>query len=715
MSNVDINIKFIQGAAEASVSKLKNEVDALDKGVKNLNINLKSTSSFFKNFAANVAASAVNQLVSSFKSLVSGGIEATRQMESINARLVTLTGSAGAANKLLGDLAEFASSTPFELAGIADASATLLAFQFRTEEVLPLLGEIGDVAAASGNDINDLAVIFGQVAAAGKLTGERFIQLAERGVNLGPALAKTMGVAVSEIEKLRTEGKITFDIFQQAFKTLNDEGGLAFQGMIRQSKTLDGVLNSLGDNISIASALVGQSLLPSFKAIAITVTQLVDGFISFINQGNNLSGLNQVVISFADGVAKAVGFVVQFGQVLNVVLSTLSTTLSGIFTGAINIVYGLVEAVGRAVTALASFAGIKLPGLEKFNEEARLMRETFNEDFVNRLDQTGQSINALGGNLDQTSATVASFSSNLKKNFEEISAEAARNANAIDDANQKIIDSEINKTNKLTEEERRKMLEKAKLADEQRQAEIDLFNADQERIALQDGIITEQEKQTLAILNDANQRYREDQILAEQQGLLDAQQFATLKTKIETDRLKRQNDITKADAEMRKKENQRLLSDTANMFGGLAALAQTGGAKLFKVTQALQLAQAITAGIVAVQQAASAAPFPANIPGVIAETARAAASVIQIKQNTPKFEQGGIVPGSSFSGDNVVARVNSGEMILNRSQQARLYDMANGGAQRETVIHTSVVLDGEVVAKAVSRQVANGLQLGSVI
>ena len=42
------------------------------------------------------------------------------------------------------------------------------------------------------------------------------------------------------------------------------------------------------------------------------------------------------------------------------------------------------------------------------------------------------------------------------------------------------------------------------------------------------------------------------------------------------------------------------------------------------------------------------------------------------------FAQGGIVSGASFSGDNMLARVNSGEMILNRQQQANLWNMANG-------------------------------------
>jgi len=43
------------------------------------------------------------------------------------------------------------------------------------------------------------------------------------------------------------------------------------------------------------------------------------------------------------------------------------------------------------------------------------------------------------------------------------------------------------------------------------------------------------------------------------------------------------------------------------------------------------------------------------------------------------FAGGGIVGGSSYTGDQVPARVNSGEMILNSSQQAQLFKMANGG------------------------------------
>ena len=47
---------------------------------------------------------------------------------------------------------------------------------------------------------------------------------------------------------------------------------------------------------------------------------------------------------------------------------------------------------------------------------------------------------------------------------------------------------------------------------------------------------------------------------------------------------------------------------------------------------------------------------------------------------TSGFASGGIVGGTSYSGDKQLIRVNSGEMVLNGKQQAKLFSMINGGA-----------------------------------
>ena len=72
---------------------------------------------------------------------------------------------------------------------------------------------------------------------------------------------------------------------------------------------------------------------------------------------------------------------------------------------------------------------------------------------------------------------------------------------------------------------------------------------------------------------------------------------------------------------------------------------------------------------------------------VAAAGAAQIATIIASKPQPPAFATGGVVPGNSYSGDRITALVNSGEMILTRQQQARLFDIATGAAAGETNIN----------------------------
>lgn len=78
---------------------------------------------------------------------------------------------------------------------------------------------------------------------------------------------------------------------------------------------------------------------------------------------------------------------------------------------------------------------------------------------------------------------------------------------------------------------------------------------------------------------------------------------------------------------------------------------------------------------VVLEGAASAASTP--VVGWITAIG-AIASLIAAVSSIPKFATGGIVGGSSLVGDNVLVGVNSGEMILNKRQQANLFNLLDG-------------------------------------
>lgn len=148
------------------------------------------------------------------------------------------------------------------------------------------------------------------------------------------------------------------------------------------------------------------------------------------------------------------------------------------------------------------------------------------------------------------------------------------------------------------------------------------------------------------------------------------------------------------------------LGAIGNMMSSVSQLTNEGAASWLSyasniiqaVGQALPQLSALAtknASVAATGAAASVSSIPV-VGWVMAGTA--VASVIAAMANIPKFANGGIVPGNLYSGDRVPAMVNSGEMILNRSQQGRLFDILNskGGANGKDVRVTGeVVVSGE--------------------
>lgn len=85
---------------------------------------------------------------------------------------------------------------------------------------------------------------------------------------------------------------------------------------------------------------------------------------------------------------------------------------------------------------------------------------------------------------------------------------------------------------------------------------------------------------------------------------------------------------------------------------------------------------------------AAATMFNANASIPIVGAAIGAANVaimtatmaaVKALASASQFANGGIVGGSSYHGDKIYARLNSGEMLLNRKQQANLFRMLDGG------------------------------------
>lgn len=136
--------------------------------------------------------------------------------------------------------------------------------------------------------------------------------------------------------------------------------------------------------------------------------------------------------------------------------------------------------------------------------------------------------------------------------------------------------------------------------------------------------------------------------------------------------------IESKDVETARKKLDSACDAVSQLGGSLSGLGKS--LELPGLDVAGTMAQAIAAMI----QGYSTATAQAASLGPIAWLAFAATGLAQLTaminsvKSMGKFASGGIVGGSSTYGDRKFARVNSGEMILNKSQQTRLFNLING-------------------------------------
>ena len=312
----------------AKLKDLKVTIGLSKKGLTKLNADLRRTkSNFRRNFgeiaqmAKRAAAVIVTTLVAGVTALVKAGAE----MERLEVGFRSITGGAKEAAKMVSTLNKFAASTPFQLDNISRAARQLLAVGVAESDLTRELRMLGDIAAASGNQIEDIAAIFAKVQAKGKVELENLNQLAERGIPIFDKLREVTGDANMEFGA----GAVSVQEFNDALKGMVDQGGFAADSMQQLSNTTLGLFSTLKDNLGIALAqtaedmgvmkVVNAALLieiakirGTIKTTAADVSLLKDDFKELMAGAlkpttSNIDELEEGFVGLEAGLKKAIG------------------------------------------------------------------------------------------------------------------------------------------------------------------------------------------------------------------------------------------------------------------------------------------------------------------------------------------------------------------------------------------------------------------------
>ena len=171
------------------------------------------------------------------------------------------------------------------------------------------------------------------------------------------------------------------------------------------------------------------------------------------------------------------------------------------------------------------------------------------------------------------------------------------------------------------------------------------------------------------------------------------------------------------------KERMDKAADAINQVG--SALQGMGSAfELPELNIAGTIAQAIATTAMGFAQASANEGKNGNLWEWVAASAVGVAqlmAIISAVKGSTGYATGGIVGGNSYTGDRIPVRVNSGEMILNRWQQKRLWDVANGlgGVPQVGSVRPSIgagsIAQATVHVSVSGRLVGQGRQLVAVI
>jgi len=209
---------------------------------------------------------------------ITGLTKLAGQFEQTTIAFTTMLGSAEKADKLLKELADFASKTPFTITGIEQNAKMLLAMSIPLEDLLPTLKSLGDISSGLNVPLERLALNFGQVKVQGKLTGRELRDFSVAGVPLIAELAKNLNKSEAEIKDMVSAGKIGFDEVEKAFQTMTGEGGKFFDLMDKQSETLLGQISNIKDSFIKIARVMGAIFLPAAKGVAEKLAVLVEWF-----------------------------------------------------------------------------------------------------------------------------------------------------------------------------------------------------------------------------------------------------------------------------------------------------------------------------------------------------------------------------------------------------------------------------------------------------
>ncbi len=317
-----IKLQAQDGNVTRATQQVMRQLDTIQRKADSVGAKLRQAFSI-ENFKSQLTSLPGMEFLMNPYTIIGAGIGAITklgaQAEMTSTAFRVLVGDEQKAAAVLKDINDFAAATPFTKLDLEGAAQTMLNFGVKSDDVMGKLRQLGDISMGDSQKLGSLALVFGQVSAATKMSGQDLMQFINAGFNPLKELSAMTGKSYEELQDVMSKGGIKTEDVAAAIAHATQEGG-QFHGM------MDATAQTLSGKWSTAVGQIQQQAVSIFEKIEPAILAAVDLF-----------------SVLADGVMGVVNFFVEWSDVIGIVGGTIGAFALVLNTAKIaTAAYGLV-------------------------------------------------------------------------------------------------------------------------------------------------------------------------------------------------------------------------------------------------------------------------------------------------------------------------------------------------------------------------------------
>lgn len=267
----------------------------------------------------------------------------------------TILGSHSEAVKMMEKITDYAAETPFSKMGVDTMAKQLSNADFKGQALFDQLTKFGDMGSAFGiqeDSLKEMVRQYAQVQQAQVAYTEDLNILQDRGIPIFKALGEVMGVPVSQVKKLASEGKVTADVYNKAIDSIASHTKGAMEG---QSQTFNGMMSTLEDNLSVLWGYLAQDWFEGIKGSLGSFLPKFEEFVKLVGT----DGLSGAISKTIPELSPLVEMLSNIGNLLRTIVIPSLFKLGLWCSQHINVIATLVITLGTLNLAIKSVFAIE--------------------------------------------------------------------------------------------------------------------------------------------------------------------------------------------------------------------------------------------------------------------------------------------------------------------------------------------------------------------